>query len=352
MSLATLVAAAVSAEDLRFAVPEGQRVEDMVSVRNGRVAYGLADQWDADGRTLRTTIVQRAGAREVRTPFEGKAVPVEISPDGERVLVWQNPLNVGVCCGCSGRSHLLDSDGRIVWSSEELASYWFSPTGEAIYAELPCPEENCAGSRLDVRDRDGRPVQVVEPGFYVRWALALGKGEELIVLQDETLWRLRSSHGLGFIWRVDLDRAEDIVVGGGPITCVLEDKFVVRQGSGRFVVVSFDGEIVYTYDAEALGARDPEHGLDEYRWLEPEAGPDSATLWLARRDGDLLLDLASGRMTRFTVDRTMPAGFYELESVRNGHLIWSGGDVVLRPVRFPAVTAFSTAGDPQPAANP
>ena len=251
----------------------------------------------------RTRVMQYREGGTVFTDLPGKAHALEYSADGRLLLAHQvfrtDPPG-------NHRISLIDGQGAIRWSKNDNRSFYFSSTGEVIYA-WQSGDEGGRSSVLEIFDIAGTSVRRVDAGKPLLAGLTLGTGDRVVLGIGHSVIAINPSAGATPVWRIDLPDSDPPLLSFRPVG---PGRFIVDLGYGQFKVVNRDGLVEFNYVPAVLAQNSPSRTQDDYAQYEAYAGPSANTLLLY--DGTargLLLNLSTRELTAKQIDATVPPGF-------------------------------------------
>lgn len=202
--------------------------------------------------TRDSQVIQTSGETIVgRTELPHRVVSVEYSPDGETLIAhqWTPEHRTGEWL-TKFRVFSLDRDGRVNWTVDESRHLRFSGTGEVLYSfwNNEFTLRDLAGNRtrtLDLREH------IPRPGLFPhgRQGWVSGNGDRVVVLGRRTVVCLSiGPDSVTEQWRVDFKTDDEDATG---IRHLSDDRFLIDQAMGRFMVVDASGLVLYRHYLEA-----------------------------------------------------------------------------------------------------
>jgi len=256
-------------------------------------------------------VVQIAGGDARITDFDGGVIGTEYSSDGRLLLVQEqvdktddNPIR---------RTHLVDSNGTILWTKEDSRAYSFSDTGEALFSVRPVASTLSKGTDVEVLDLVGRLVKRIKTTGEIRGAVVFGEGTEAVVCVGRTvvMYNLKTSP-VTRQWAVELPDGDAVVVdpelhdghrvayqGVMDLKFLDEGRFVIQEHGGRLVFMNKQGRTEYLFDPDDHVTR-----LQGREVMRVMLGSDSHKVILypdlGGRDRGFELDIEAGALKHVT----------------------------------------------------
>ena len=308
--------AATGAGEVRVSVPRGWESVGLADTGGGHVAIALRN---VAGGGYALSIHRGARFEFIDLPTAPSGVT--LSPDGGDVLVRLE----GGGGPCSGGSLLASTEGRVRWQATDGRRAGFSSGGSVLL--LDDAEGHCgSGSQLEIVDLDGHSLRLYDPGVSVRAALAVGRGERLLIAAGGSVALVDLADGARRRWTVSTGAVVAALhaVGADLFDAALED--------GRRLLLDGGGRVRYTWDPGELARRRGGRAT-RYAGFRAYPGESRGTVsWFDGSPRGFSLDLASGSLSKRRFDASSPRGFTAAKGIHDGKLMFDGGaTLLLRP---------------------
>ena len=303
------------ADDHVIVFPGGWYVDDEIGPHDASstgyavTAYKYKDD-DPYNLYDQSIVIQSAlGGSTYTTEFSGKVYGLSYSPTGSHLLVRQVESG-GSSAAATHRVHLLGSNGEILWTKVDERAFYFSTTGEVVYAWDP---GTFFGGGLSVQlfDLGGEPLKVVSVDIPPMGVVVVGDGSSVIFQVKYSVFSLDTTTSPPTEnWRIDLGSEYPKAMFARLID---SDRFVVRQDRGVAIVVGVNGTLEFTYDSQALGDANVILTPNDYAQYRMYAGPAPGTISLFKgTSGTFTLVLLEGELTPRSITTDRPSAAFKL----------------------------------------
>lgn len=309
------LASAAFATDLNLRVPDGWSF-DVHGTVHAASPHGFAVgvhkyQTNVPENVYRESrIVQYVDGATYSTDFPGKIHVLRYSPGGERLIASQ--VGAPDLGRDERRTILLDDHGRIIWQTIDSRPYFFSTTGEVIFAWR-------RSGMVEIFDLDGKPIKHVSIDASTTDVVVLGRGDRVIFALAGSVLCLNVGPPLATEWRID-----EAILMLEPFD---RSRLLATQEGRRFMVIGLDGTVQYRYDLDSLSAESG-GAPSGYARLIPQAGVGGS---IALYDGSpkgFVADPVSGTISPRTFNATPPAGFEPHSRILDGKLFFFSPDEI------------------------
>jgi hypothetical protein len=247
----------------------------------------------------KSRVVQVSGSTEHSTDFDGKVSRIEYSADGAYLLVHQ----VGAP-GLPDETHrvsLLNNEGELLWAKNVGRTFFFSTTGESVYAWYPSDFRG-RGSEVEVFDLERTSIGTASVNASLRGATVIGAGDRAVLAVSDSILCLDLATA-ETTWRIDLQQGDPEV---GRLRPIGQSEVLVEQFASAFKVLGTNGTVRYSYNPRHLNDSDPRKN----RPYKPYEGPTSKSIVFYDGTADaFVVDVSSGSLERTRADINPPIGF-------------------------------------------
>lgn len=252
-------------------------------------------------------------ATEISVDLPGKVYWTSVSPVGDLLLAHhENSAGASV-------SLVSLSDGAVQWTKNDSRIYAFSSTGEVLYAVKRSEGGVGAGRSVEVFSLSGASLRRVSFETDILDALVLGDGSSVIFIAGRTIARTRVVEPREREWGITIPETDQLPM---ELRLIDANRFVVKQESARFRIISTSGQIQFDFDAATRSAVDPGRTPAAYARFRPISTPvtNKALLFNGTSDA-LLLNTATGTLTSKPLDVAAPQGFALMDWVEANRLV-------------------------------